>query len=84
MTAVIVGQIKRKEVGNMNYKELVDIVAKQEGKRHFATIGDTREIVRITLEQLSLMNTVDLGKLFGKYVKTRTKKFGMGSSKSKA
>ena len=62
----------------MTYKELASMIAKQEGKKHNASVGDVREILTLTLQQLALMNTVDLGKLLSKYVKTRTKKFSVG------
>lgn len=62
----------------MTVQELASLIAKQEGKRHQASVGDVREILKITLGQLALMNTIDLGKLLSKYVKTTTKKFKRG------
>lgn len=55
----------------MRFKELASTIAKQEGKKHNASVGDVREILRLTLTELAGMNTIDLGKLLSKYSKRK-------------
>jgi hypothetical protein len=55
-------------------RELQSKIAKEEGKKHQATIGDVREVLKITFTELSKLTVVELTSLLKKYAKKSTQK----------
>jgi hypothetical protein len=53
----------------MKVRDLANTIAKQEGKTHQASVGDVREILKITLTELAALSVTDLGALLKRYTK---------------
>ncbi len=51
----------------MNFKELSEEIAKQEGLNEEVNIAQIKEILKITLYQIANMTHSELGKLLKKY-----------------
>lgn len=62
----------------MNVKELCSKIAKAEGKKHQAPIGDVREIVRIQCEELYRMSEDERAELVAAMVAAGRKRAKRG------